>query len=464
MTILITGGLIYQPDGLIQSDILIKDGITVAIGNSMKTDSPATVIDATNKVVLPAGIDPHVHLHLPTPAGYSSDDFISGSKAALSGGSTMIIDFVTPTRGESLIQALEKRLEEASASMVDYSFHISPVEWTENTAAEIERCVQLGFPSFKVYLAYRQTVGVDWDTFRKIARAVANAKGILAVHAEMGDEIDRLRDNFAANGKTTPLYHLLSRPVETEYNAVKQAIEIAVEERCPIYFVHISTYESLFEIAKAQKNNAVVFAETCPHYLIFDDTVYQQPSENALPYVCSPPIRSQHQRQLLWQMLSEGKIQTIGTDHCPFSLQQKKVGLHDFRKIPNGVGGIEHRLNLLFHFAVLTKKIDIISFVKLITTYASVIFGIPENYSKIAIGNSPNLIIMNPKHEKPISASTHISNSDIDIYENICTDCCVEYVIKDGKVVVEHGRLISNPKGRLIPRTINPYLFKELCV
>ncbi|MDO8897768.1 MAG: dihydropyrimidinase [Bacteroidales bacterium] len=450
MSILIKNAVIFDAEKAIQTDILLSEGGFLEIGQDIKKNADR-VIDATGKYVFPGGIDPHVHFHLPTPAGFSADDFASGSKAALFGGTTTIIDFVTPQRGQSLIEALELRIQDAKDSLVDYSFHISPVDWRPSLEEEIRECVRRGFPSFKIYLAYRQSIGIDEETMYKVMQIVAKAGGMLTAHCELGEEVDRLRNEFASKGNLTPFYHAQSRPPYTESEAVEKAIKAVEKTGCPLYIVHVSSTESLHHIRKAQQKGLPVMAETCPHYLLLNDDKYMGDFEETCPFVLSPPLRKFMDSEMLWKALADGTLQTVGTDHCPFSMKQKAFGKNDFRLIPNGAGGVEHRMELLYTHGVLQNRMSKKRFAEVTSSAATSIFSL-ETKGKILVGADADLIIWNPETQKIISAKNHHSACDNSIYEGFSTKGSAEFVFKGGELIIEDGKLLKHVPGKLVLR------------
>ncbi len=443
MKLLIKNGKIINSNKSFIADILSIDGKITKVKKNIPTKNIDKVIDATGKLVFPGGIDPHVHMHLPTPAGYSSDDFYTGSRAALFGGTTTLIDFVTPHKGQSLCDALEERDKEAANSLIDYSFHISPVEWRSTLKKEIKKCIKKGITSFKMYMAYKNSIGLEDDDIYKVMKIVGEYGGIVTLHCELGDEIEELRNSFAKENKLTPEYHCQSRPAELEALAVKKAIKLAKKANCPLYIVHVSSKKSLKYIKKAQDKGQTVLAETCPQYLMLDKSKYTGDFYKVAPYIMSPPLRKQKDNKALWKALSDGVIQTVGTDHCPFTLMQKGKGIDDFRKIPNGAGGVEHRLALLYTYGVLEKKITIQQFVNITSTNAAKIFGLYPQKGEIAVGSDTDIIIWNPKIEKTISTRTHHQNCDSNIYEGISTKGAPEYVIVNGEIAVDNGKMLK---------------------
>ncbi|MEN8121920.1 MAG: amidohydrolase family protein, partial [Bacteroidota bacterium] len=283
MTTLIRNGTIVTSKKSFKADILIENGKISQIGEIQSSVSFEQEINAKGLYIFPGGIDPHVHMHLPTAAGYSADDFYSGSKAALLGGTTTLIDFVTPKKGQSLPDALMQRKKEAESSIIDYSFHVSPIEWTKTTEQEISDITKEGINSFKVYMAYKDSIGLNDKDLFKVLKAVRKAGGLVTVHAELGDNIEELRSSFIKEGKTEPKYHPLSRPAEMEAEAVKTVIELANKANCPLYIVHVSAKKSLGYIKDAQKKGQKVYAETCPHYLLLEDSKYEGQFEQTAP-------------------------------------------------------------------------------------------------------------------------------------------------------------------------------------
>ncbi len=451
MDLLIKNSTVVTSTHAHKADILIGNGKIIAIEKNIDA-SPRRVLDASNRFIFPGGIDPHVHFHLPSPAGFSADDFYTGSKAAIFGGTTTFIDFVTPERGQSLVEALSLRIDEAKNSLIDHTFHVSPVEWQATTEQEINDCVNLGFTSFKVYMAYKASIGLNDDALKKVLNAVAKAGGMVTVHAEMGDEIEFLRNQLYNDGCTTPLYHALSRPPKTESDAVEHIIAMAETAKCPIYIVHVSTAKSLEHIQRAQKKGQKVYAETCPQYLLMNDTAYNGTFEATAKYVLSPPLRKQNDNDALWRSIDHGIVQTVGTDHCPFTQRQKEYGQDDFRKIPGGAGGVEHRLELLYTYGVLAQRITPSQLVDLTATQPARLFGLYPQKGEIAVGSDADLVIWNPDIKGKILAAHHHSNADINIYEGFKTVGIPETVLVNGEIALDNGRLNANRKGNLLKR------------
>jgi dihydropyrimidinase len=456
MNILIKNGTIVTSVKSFNSDIYISNGKIVQLREDLNILEPIDkTIDAKGKLIFPGGIDPHVHMHLPTPAGFSADDFETGSKAAIAGGTTTLLDFVTPKKGQPLIDAFIDRKTEADKSLCDYSFHVSPIEWNKNTEQEIKDCIESGITSFKVYMAYKDSIGLNDEDIFRVMHTVGAAGGIVTLHCELGDEIEELRNEHAQKENLSPEFHPKSRPNYTESDAVQMAIEMAKMTNCPIYIVHTSTSDSIRYIQEAQKAGHKVYSETCPQYLVLDDTKYIGDFNETCKYVMSPPLRKSGDNNTLWNALNKNIIQTVGTDHCPFNLNQKQQGISDFRKIPNGAGGVEHRTSLLYTYGVLQNRITYNQFVDIISTQAAKIFGLYPQKGEIAVGSDADLLIWNPKTENTISAKNHHMNCDLEPYEGFKTIGAPEIVIKNGEIAFSENSLNENlSKGKFLKRTL----------
>ena len=455
---LITNGTIITIDSSYKADLALSDGKITDIGQlDTKAYPNHQVIDALGKYIFPGGVDPHVHLALPTPAGNSSDDFVTGSKAAISGGTTSFIDFVTPKHGQSLIEAVHLRKAEAAASNVDYSLHVGIIKRNTNTLAQIIHCIEHeGITSFKTYLAYRESIGIKYAELKSVMEMVGPAGGMVLVHCEDGAMVSALQKSFLQKGNNNAAYHARSRPPKTEILAVEKVIELSAITGCPVYIVHTSTGEAANAIRKAKESGLKVWGETCIQYLMLDDSVYSDSLDNikVLPYVISPPLRGKKDQESLWRGLSNGTFDTLATDHCPFNLVgQKDLGINDFTKIPNGAGGIEHRLSLLYTYGVLTKKITLNQFVNLTSTRPAEIFGFGDRKGKLQPGYDADIVTWDPDAKEIISAKNHFQNCDSDIYEGILIQGKPEIVLVNGTIAFQEGKLITEElKGQFIAR------------
>lgn len=448
-SLLIKKGNLVSESAISRGDILTVDGKIAAVQAGLEKPHPdTTVIDADGLYVFPGGIDPHVHMELPLGNGLvSADDFESGTRAALAGGTTSIIDFVTPERGQSLLEALRKRKAAAGKSLCDYGLHMSLTAWNDGIAAEMETCVrQEGISSFKVYMAYKETVGLEDREIIAVMETAAGLNARVTVHCEHGDLVSYLQKKFIRRGRTGPEYHPLSRPPEVEEEAVSRALLLARTTQCPLYIVHVSTGGAAKEIEKARAAGQPVQAETCPHYLLLDESRYRLPGFDGARYVMSPPLRPASHISELWRACRQGTIQAVGTDHCPFNFKgQKERGRHDFTKIPNGVAGIEHRLALLYTYGVLENRISLQQFVELTAVNPARIFGLYPRKGSLQVGADADLVLWDPQLEDVISAATHHHHCDTSIYEGLLINGKPRIVITDGKVAFREGSFSVEP-------------------
>ncbi len=420
MRYLITNGTIITKSGSINACIEVGDQKILLIENQVSDMYPDhQIIDASGKYIFPGGIDPHVHFELPTPAGPSCDNFLSGSRAAIAGGTTFFMDFVTPSRGQSLQEALLLRQKEVAKSLLECNLHMGITWFDETIPIQMRWCVEeAGIHSFKAYLAYKGSIGIEYAELEEVMKIAAKLDAIVLVHCEEGDLILKNQQKYISQGKTAPLYHALSRPPETESESVKKVVDLCRKTGCRTYIVHTSTAQSLSYIREAKKEGLPIYCETCPQYLLLDDSVYQKPLPDSLKYVISPPIRSKTDQEALWLAIKDGTVDVISTDHCPFNtFGQKDLGANDFTKIPNGAGGVEHRLTLLYTYGVLQGKINLQQFVALTSTNAAKIFGLYPQKGEIAVGSDADLVIWDPESISSISAKTNMQTCDEDIFE-----------------------------------------------
>lgn len=455
-SLLILNGTLVSATSTCRQDIAVENGKIARTGTLSASDFPGyLVIDASGKLIFPGGVDPHVHLSLPTSAGPSCDDFISGSRAAIAGGTTGFIDFVTPKRGQPLQEALAQRKKEGGTSLLDYGLHMGISEWNTNTPSEIHHIIEKeGILSFKTYLAYRETIGIDISALQQVMEIVGPAGGIVLVHCEDGAMISRIQHELLSAGKTGPKFHAKAHAPEAEISAVKQVIEISAKTGCPVYIVHTSTAGATDAIRQARRSGLKILAETCPQYLLLDESVYfSEPDDlKVLPYIISPPVRTKEDQFRLWEGLAYGTFDTVATDHCPFNLVgQKDRGIHDFTKIPNGAGGIENRLKLLYTYGVLTNKISVQQFVNLISTRPAEIFGFGNRKGKLEPGFDADIVIWDPDVQEVISVNNHFQNCDSEIYEGILVQGKPFITIVDGEIAFTGGKLNTGElKGHLL--------------
>jgi dihydropyrimidinase len=455
-TLLKNGHIVTAVDSY-AADILV-DGTTVAlIGKDLSgiVGSPDRTIDATGKLVIPGGIDPHTHMDLPFGGTSASDDFETGTRAAAFGGTTTIIDFAVQYRGQALNEALDAWFAKAQGkACIDYGFHMIVTDLPDQRLPELKTLINQGVSSFKLFMAYPGVFLVDDGTIFKAMTTAGEAGGLICMHAENGVVIDVLVKRALAEGKTAPKYHALTRPTKAEAEGVHRAIAIAEMAHSPVYIVHLSCYDALREVQAARDMGLPAFAETCPQYLFLDHSYYEQDGFEGAKYVMTPPLRDKSNQEALWNGLRGNDLQVISTDHCPFCFkEQKELGRDDFSKIPNGGPGVENRMSLIYDGGVAQKRISLNRFVELTSTAAAKIFGLFPKKGTIAVGSDADIVIFDPNREQTISAKTHHMRVDYSAYEGRRVKGVTETVIVGGQVLVENGEFKGKAgNGRFLKR------------
>jgi dihydropyrimidinase len=456
-SLLIKNGIIVSEGRRIVGDLLAENGKIKKIGKNLSSKS-AEVLDAGGCLVLPGGVDPHTHMELPMKGFSASDDFESGTAAALYGGTTTIIDFANQKKGGTIKAALDLWHEKADGSaLCDYAFHVSVTDYNERTAREMKRCVsEWGVNSFKTFTAYKGVLGIDDAQLLGVMELTAELGGIVLIHAENGDLIERAVAENRTNGRLAPRYHEESRPWTTEAEAVSRAVDLARHAECPLYVVHLSSGESLarLDFLRARHSGgSPVFVETCPQYLLLDRSLYRRPGFEGAKYVMSPPLRDKRDCSLLWSGLSFGSIDTVATDHCPFWLKDKARGRRDFSKIPNGAPGVENRMELLFSEGVVKGHFSLERFVELTAERPARIFGLYPKKGVLRPGADADIVIFDPTVRHTLSARTHHMRCDYSAYEGMSvTGKCLATVIR-GEVAVYGGELLIHKGfGRYLRR------------
>ncbi len=453
MSILIKNGRIITAADDYVADIFIEDDKITIIGKNLDVRATQT-IDAKNKLVIPGGIDPHVHLDMPFMGTYSSDNYETGTRAALFGGTTMVIDFILQTQGKSLQNALKEWKGRSDGNAVgDYSFHMAVTDFNENTKAEIKDLIEKeGITSFKTFMAYKGALMIDDKQMVGLMNEVKKQGGMVTVHATNGDMIDFLVAKHKADGKFSPLYHYISQPEITESEATGRFADMAYHTGVPAYVVHMTCEGALNQIRDADKRNQKVFVETCIQYLVLDASLYDKGFESA-KWVMSPPLREKKDQETLWAGLNQGTVQVVATDHCPFRWEQKKMGEKDFSKIPNGHPAIENRMELLFSEGVKKGKISLNKFVEVTSTNAAKIFGMHPRKGTLAIGSDADIVIFDPNEKHILSAKTHHMNCDYSAYEGWELTGKCKTIILRGKIAVDNNKLlVEKGYGQFIKR------------
>ena len=454
MSILIKNGNIITASEQFVGDLLIEDGFIKTLGTDLSEYTAEQIIDATGKLVFPGGIDPHVHLEMPFMGTFSSDNYETGTLAALYGGTTMVIDFILQTQGKSLAHALNQWKSRAEGNTFgDYSFHMAVTDYNVDTAKEIRTMIEEeGITSFKTFMAYKGALMIDDGQMVALMEEVEKRGGMVTVHATNGDMIDELIHKHRSEGKLSPLYHYLSQPEITEAEASGRFCDMAHYTNVPSYIVHMTCEGALNAIRLASHRNQKVFVETCIQYLILDASLYEKDFDGA-KWVMSPPLRQKKDQEALWAGINQGLVQIVGTDHCPFKWEQKLMGKDDFSKIPNGHPAIEHRMELLYSEGVAKGRISLNKFVELTATNPAKIFGMYPQKGCLAPGSDADVVILNPNVEHQISVETHHMNVDYSAYEGWKVNGKIETVILRGKVAIDHGKVLINKGfGQFIKR------------
>lgn len=453
MSILIKNGRIITAADDYIADIFIEGETITAIGKNLPINA-GQVIDAKNKLVFPGGIDPHVHLDMPFMGTFSCDNYETGTRAALFGGTTMVFDFVIQTKGKSLFSALNEWKGRSDGNAFgDYSFHLAVTDFNDDTKAEIKGMIEKeGITSFKTFMAYRGSLMIDDRQMVGLMNEVKKYGGIVSAHATNGDMIDYLVAKNRSEGNLAPLYHYLSQPEITEAEATGRFADIAQYSEVVPYVVHLSCEGALNKIRDAAKRNQKIFVETCIQYLVLDASLYNKGFDSA-KWVMSPPLREKKDQASLWAGIEQGLVHVVATDHCPFTLEQKRAGENDFSKIPNGAPGIENRMELLFSEGVLKNRISLNKFVEITSTNAAKIFGVYPSKGTIAVGSDADIVIFDPNEKHTISAKTHHSNCDYSGYEGWEATGKCKTVLLRGKVAIDGGKvLVEKGYGKFIKR------------
>ncbi len=453
MSVLIKNGRIITASSDYVADLYVVGEKIKAIGKDL-TYTADKVIDATGKLVFPGGIDPHVHLDMPFMGTFSSDDYETGTRAALFGGTTMVIDFILQTQGDTLYNALKTWQGKSEGKAIgDYAYHMAVTDFNDAVAEEVVHMIEEeGITSFKTFMAYKGALMIDDGQMVQLMQVVKQHGGLVTVHATNGDMIDSLIAKHRAEGKRSPLYHYLSQPEVTEAEASGRFTDMLQYTGCPGYIVHMTCEGALNAVRRATFRNQKVFVETCTQYLVLDASLYEKDFEGA-KWVMSPPLREKKDQAALWSGLNQGLVQVVGTDHCPFMWDQKKMGQHDFSKIPNGHPAIEHRMEILFSEGVGTGKLSLNKYVEVTSTNAAKIFGMYPRKGVLAIGADADIVIFDPNKKHRISADTHHMNVDYSAYEGMELTGKCETVLLRGAVAIENGACNLQPGyGRFIPR------------
>ena len=456
MRTLITNGTIVTATGSTVADVLIEDETVAAIGTGLpgRGITADETIDATARYVIPGAIDVHTHMELPFGGTFAKDTFETGTRAAAFGGTTTVVDFAVQSRGKSLREGLDAWHAKAEGNAVaDYGFHMIMSDVNDDTLAEMDQLVTEGIPDFKLFTAYPGVFySDDGAIFRAMQRTAKNG-GLIMMHAENGMAIDVVAADEVAAGHTDPYYHGVARYPIFEGEATNRVIRLAEAAGVPVYIVHLSAREALDEVRAARDRGTRAFAETCPQYLFLSLDDMANGFEGA-KFVCSPPLRTADHQEELWTGLVKDDLQLVATDHCPFDFHgQKELGKGDFRKIPNGLPGVEDRVDLLHDGGVVGGRITRERWVEIISTAPARMFGMYPRKGAIAVGSDADLVVYDPGATRTISAKTHHMDVDYSCYEGRQVRGRSDVVISRGAVIVRNGEFTgSKGHGRFVKR------------
>ncbi len=461
MAVHIKGGTVVTADRSYRADVLTSGGRIAAIGEKLEAPSGAEVVDAGGCYVMPGGIDPHTHMELPFMGTVASEDFFSGTTAAACGGTTMIIDFVIPSPQQDVMEAYRTWRGWAEKAAADYSFHVAITWWDDSVHKAMETLTrEHGVNSFKHFMAYKGAIMADDEVLVNSFTRARELGAICTVHAENGELVFHLQRELVKKGILGPEGHPLSRPPEVEGEAADRAIRIAQVLDVPLYLVHTSCEDSLKAVTRARLEGQRVFAEALAGHLLIDDSVYRNPDwDFAAHHVMSPPFRPKHHQEALWRGIQAGMLQTTATDHCCFCTPQKRMGHNNFTQIPNGTGGVEDRMHVLWHHGVNKGRLTPNEFVGITSTNAAKIFNIYPRKGAVEVGADADILVWDPEKHRTISKNTHHQQIDFNIFEGMEVQGINVVTVSQGRIVYQDGDVRTvKGAGRYIDRpTFAPY-------
>lgn len=453
MRTLFKGGTVVSGTGTKRADLLVENEKIVETGKNLKTDADR-VVDVTGCLLFPGFIDAHTHFDLDVCNTTTADDFYTGSRAALRGGTTTVIDFACPNKGESLHYGLDLWHKKADGrTFCDYGFHMTIDDWNESIRAELPDMFAKGVSSFKMYMTYPAMMVGDRDMYWAL-KELKSLGGICGVHCENAGVIDGMIAERKNSGQFSPACHPLTRPPYLEAEAVSRLLRIAQAAEAPVVIVHLTNQEALKEVQHARDRGQKVYVETCPQYLLLDDSVYfNEDYSQAARYVCAPPIRDKSQQVLLWKALRRGDIQTISTDHCSFTLEQKDAGREDFTKIPGGLPGVETRGELIYSYGVAAKRITAQRMCLALSENPAKLYGLFPRKGHLRPGADADIVVYDPGTSHVIRVDDCVANVDYNPYEGFVTAGGIRQVWLRGSLAVENGKVLDEtPQGRYMAR------------
>ena len=452
MSTVIKNGTVVTADLSWKADVLVDGGVIVEIGDGLSGDE---VLDATGCYVMPGGIDPHTHLEMPFMGTYSSDDFESGTRAALAGGTTMVIDFALPAPGQGLLDAIQMWDNKSTRANCDYSFHMAVTWWGEQVFNDMQTVIQdRGINTFKHFMAYKGALMVQDDEMYASFKRIGELGGIAMVHAENGDVVADLQAQLLAEGNTGPEAHAYSRPPQVEGEAANRAIMIADMAGVPLYIVHVSCEEAHEAIRRARQQGKRVWGEPLIQHLTLDESEYfNKDWDHAARRVMSPPFRNAKHQESLWHGLMAGSLSVVATDHCAFTTEQKRYGVGDFTKIPNGTGGLEDRMPMLWTHGVATGRLTPEEFVAITSTNIAKVLNCYPRKGAIRVGSDADIVVWDPEKEKTITANTQQSAIDYNVFEGQAVKGLPRFTLTRGHVAVHDGEIRTQEgHGKFVKR------------
>ena len=450
MKTLLKGGTVVSGSGIRPLDILIEGETIARVGENLET-AGAEIMDVSGKLLFPGFIDAHTHFDLHVAGTVTADDFESGTRASLRGGTTTIIDYATQYKGETLEEGLQNWFAKAEGKAnCDYGFHMSISEWTPDICDEIQRMMDEGVTSFKLYMTYNTQV--DDKTIYQILRRLKEVGGITGVHCENSGVIAAMQEEAKAEGQMGVESHGKTRPAPTEAEAIDRLLRIAEIIDIPVIIVHLTCKEGLEVIEAARARGQKVYVETCPQYLLMNDEKYRLPGFEGAKYVCAPPLRKPEDQKALWKALAYDEIQTISTDHCSFTMDQKKLGIDDFTKIPGGMPGAETRAMLTYTYGVGEDKISLEQMCRLLSENPARLYGLYPRKGVIQEGSDADIVILNPQAGDVITAGDQEQKVDYAPFEGTKVKGRIEDVFLRGNHVVQNHQVMETHKGKFLER------------
>lgn len=458
--ILIQNGTLVFPAGSRKADLLIEGEKISRIGENLGIPEGCTVVDAFGKLIFPGFIDAHTHFDLHVAGTVTIDDFASGTKAAAAGGTTTIIDFGTAYPAETLNEGLDNWFRKAEAGCsCDYGFHQTITEWNETISAQIPDMIERGASTFKIYMTY--DTQIDDETVFKVLQRLKECGTTTGCHCENSGMIDALREEYAADPglKKAVSSHYRTRPAAAEAEAIGRYCHLAEVADEPVIDVHLTCAEGLEEIRAARKRGQKVYVETCPQYLVMDDSLYErEPFEEASKYVCAPPLRKKTDQDALWEGIRDGEIQTVSTDHCSFTMEQKKLGQEDFRKIPGGMPGVETRGAVIYSEGVAKGRISKEKMCEVLCENPARLYGMYPRKGTLSVGSDADIVILDPSKSRTVSVKTQVSKCDYAPLEGMELTGTIDEVYLRGTLIARDGQVVCENRGRYVKRGLPEYI------